>query len=452
MLDLTKFKLPKRNNTPKNTALEDFIDALLAGDFSAEIPENIAIAPKLMQLRDELRAAKQKELSGTVSLSIEANETAILSAELLYNLKEVDARAQSVAAASEQMTASVQEIGSYGKNISQQAQDAQSAAKECDSASANVNTKMLAITHSVADTAQRITNLQKLSESISTILETIRSISFQTNLLALNATIEAARAGAAGKGFAVVANEVKTLASHTSSATDNIQAIIGELGEEMKAITLTMEESANAVSEGEEATEILSAKINTIHEKIDTVTQDTMSISNTLQEQGQAVDQVAQGITSIASSSSDSVVGIERIVDAMDRVEDLVIKQINEISQLNVPGKIIILAQSDHVIWKKKLANMVAGREGLNPDELANHHTCRLGKWYDGVDDQNYLENEKFVALIKPHELVHKHGIDAVRLFNNGQVAQALDEIKNVQKHSEEVLSILKELESVETA
>lgn len=57
----------------------------------------------------------------------------------------------------------------------------------------------------------------------------IRQVAEQTNLLALNATIEAARAGDAGKGFAVVASEVKTLASQTAKATDQIAAQISEV-------------------------------------------------------------------------------------------------------------------------------------------------------------------------------------------------------------------------------
>lgn len=100
---------------------------------------------------------------------------------------------------------------------------------------------------------EEIESLKSQIDRVGGVAEQINMIARQTNLLALNATIEAARAGEAGRGFAVVANEVKALATQTSTATDEIAEILSTLI--LHADRLTEQNSAMAMAGAAETAE-----------------------------------------------------------------------------------------------------------------------------------------------------------------------------------------------------
>src|SRR6202007_1727743 len=112
---------------------------------------------------------------------------------------------QSVASATDELSSSVAEIGRQVRESSRIADGAVRQAEQTD---------------------MRISKLSRAAQEIGDVVKLITAIAEQTNLLALNATIEAARAGEAGRGFAVVASEVKSLASQTAKATDEISSHI----------------------------------------------------------------------------------------------------------------------------------------------------------------------------------------------------------------------------------
>jgi methyl-accepting chemotaxis protein len=168
-------------------------------------------------------------------------------------------------------------------------------------------------------------------EAIESILSLIRDIAGQTNLLALNATIEAARAGDAGRGFAVVAQEVKSLASQTARATDDITAKITAIQQATRqtvdangSIQSTVEEVQTSADRIREAMELQAQTVTMITAAVDETALAADSMSSTIaairtdtENVAKDIDEVEQGfgrfseqISEFTSKTKEFVAGI----------------------------------------------------------------------------------------------------------------------------------------------
>lgn len=396
----------------------------------------------------DMRSFATNLMDRTVDVAAAINDASIANAEMVGQLRAVDQQAQAIAAATEETVAGVHEISTRSQEVAQLASEAHDVAEGGRSAVADAVHRMDAIAVAVAESASRVAELSEASDRIQDILSSIEAIAGQTNLLALNATIEAARAGEAGKGFAVVASEVKNLASQTAKATEDIRSRLGHLREEMEAIVGSMNEGTRAVTAGQDQMRDVSDRINDVTRRVDTTTERMAEIAAILQQQAGAAQEVAHGVADIAGRAASNSQAIMRNVEATKGVEALLGKQLSDLMKQDIPNKIVKIAKVDHIMWKKRLADMVVGLQSLRTEELARHDGCRLGKWYYGPASLPLRGHPAFAALEAPHKSVHEHGIRAVELFNAGNLDGAMAEIELVEAASEKVVMQLDRLQN----
>jgi methyl-accepting chemotaxis protein len=435
-----------KNVSPTQADTTSALDKLASGAYD-EIPvSDEGIAAKIKNVARSLQGRSLTSLRALVSMSVNLNEAVNSAAEMIRDTREVDSRSQAIASAAEQLLASVQEITRNTQSAASEATQARETADQGVAAADKAMNTMESIASAVEEVAGKVQTLSRASAQIGEIIEQIDTIAKQTNLLALNATIEAARAGEAGKGFAVVASEVKSLSNQTTRATEDIRDRIDNLMREMEEIVSSMDQGAAAVSEGREVISAAGEEMRSMSTQVIGITDRMQEISGILNQQTEASTEVTEGITAIAGMTSNNVKQIETVVDFLAETDNELVKSLDDLLDLQIPDMTIYRAISDHVIWKKKLAEMIVGRARLKADELADHHQCRLGKWYDNASDPTTIKHPAFIALEKPHKAVHDHGIAAAKLYELGDLDGAMKEINQVATYSKDVVRFLESL------
>ena len=393
-----------------------------------------------------LREGMQLQLEGIVEAAMQSNEAGVVLAKMMGSVRRASEQSQSIASAIEELVASVGTIAQSSDVAAHEASDAERVAKDGVGATIQARAAMDALIAAVGDVGSKIEDLSSASGQIAAIIDQIEAIAGQTNLLALNATIEAARAGEAGKGFAVVAGEVKTLATQTAKATVDIRARIAGLTADMEGAQASMQRSRVAAEDGMAAVGAVTGGLEAIAGRIDSVTARMSDIASVLGQQNAAATEVSSATGEIATLADHNLEEIAHVLDAMTKSASVLDRRAEDFAAMGTAESLLQVAKNDHIRFKRSIVDRVMGRNQLTADMLADHHTCRLGKWYDTLKDERLTRLSAYGRLQDPHQRVHAHGKSALLAFQQGDTDAALAEIDLLNQASHEVLELLEEM------
>lgn len=354
-----------------------------------------------------------------------------------------------MAASSQEMSASVEDVAGLTQKVSSSATEANNVVEV---GIKNVSEAFDFVKKSfdgIEDIDNQMKDVMERTHTINQIIDIVKGIAEQTNLLALNAAIEAARAGEQGRGFAVVAEEVKKLAEHTKNATADVQNNISSLQSDIDASVKKINIVYDSLDSGKQLVDNALISISSIGNAVEVVSDKTAQIAANAEEQSAVTEAITQEINSTASTAdilfhecNDTGRAIFDLSKKLDSIRIIAIKDKDSLSERDF----LDIYKVDHLLWRWRIYNMILGYEKADINTAGDYKNCRLGKWYYGGDCEKLKKHKAYIDMEKPHIELHTLAKEAIAAYEKGDIKSAERALIGMDKCSTEVVKYIENL------
>ena len=207
---------------------------------------------------------------------------------------------ESVLQAIGRLESSVQNVRAAASGAAKASIEADQQASDGATITQNAIDGIYGLVSEIERASEVIRRLDEKSKGVGSVLDVIKGLAEQTNLLALNAAIEAARAGEQGRGFAVVADEVRTLATRSHQATEEIENIIAQLQHEAKDAVTVMDTAKRSAEQRRSQVQSADEGLGLIAERVAHIRQLNAQMAESADHQHQVAQHVSQSVANIS--------------------------------------------------------------------------------------------------------------------------------------------------------
>ena len=292
--------------------------ALAEGKTSATTAREAEEQRKKARTLGKQQQAAERIAAATGQLSSGINQAASAAEELKRSSDQIATGAEEASGAAQESLAAFKQIELSILRQLQNADISQTKAEATQTLVGRTSADVATMVTNVAVAAQRqiasvemVVQLEKQAASIGDIVKAVARIADQTNLLALNAAIEAARAGKHGKGFAVVADEVRTLAETSEKSAKQIQELVAQIQQEVKAIAEGISMSAKTVEGEVENGKTITLQLEQIRIDATDIVKGVREIAVGAQQSKTAAQQALKGSEDIAAAAEEQSAAAE---------------------------------------------------------------------------------------------------------------------------------------------